>query len=221
RAGIQGVASPTPHFPQWRGTRIGVGSRHIPFTASLIHHNFAPPVKIGADAVPGAAPAEGIQIVGNRLQNDHGSAVRILHSRGVRILHNTFANYRPDEESGFNGSAIVVGSGSCDVVLEGNSILEASVGLAIGESGNAGYPPEKVVILRNFLQNPLTPEGLALDVVRGIDMRFYNNVVDRYADDIHAADGVRALSVANNLFLGGKTACVLPGGFPGGDPSCF
>src|SRR5262249_9795601 len=36
-----------------------------------------------------------------------------------------------------------------------------------------------------------------------------------------AADGVRALSVANNLFLGGKTACVLPGGFPVGDPSCF
>src|SRR5262249_26464875 len=66
-------------------------------------------------------------------------------------------------------------------------------------------------ILRNFFQNTLTPEGLAFDVVRGTDIRFYNNVVDRYADDVHVTAGVRSLSIANNLFLNAKMACVLPG----------
>jgi hypothetical protein len=208
-AGSSRITISNSHIHQSGGIQIEAATRDITITTSHIHHNFGTSVTIGADAGAGAGPAENVQIVGNRLQNDHGSALRILHSHGARILHNVFANYRPDEESEFNGTAIFVGSGSSDVQIEGNSILEASIGIAVGEARPAGAAPEKVVILRNFLQNTLTPEGVALDVVRGTDIRFYNSVVDRYTDDVHAADGVRALSVANNLFLGGKTACVL------------
>jgi len=207
-AGSSRITISNSHIHQSRGIEIEAATRDITITTSHIHHNFGTSLTVGI-AAPDAPPAEGIQIIGNRLQNDHGSALRLLHCYGARILYNTFANYRPDEESEFNGTAIFVGSGSSDVALEGNSILEASIGIAVGEVRSAGAPPEKVIVLRNFLQNTLTPEGLALDVVLGTDIRFYNNVVDRYADDVHAAAGVRALSVANNLFLGGKTACIL------------
>src|SRR6202040_342839 len=120
----------------------------------------------------GAPPAEAIEIVGNRFQNDHGSGLRILHSRGARVLHNTFANYRPDEESGSTGAALVVGAESTDSVLESNSFLEASIGLRVGESDAAGAPPREVAAQRNFFQNTLTPESLALDVRAGKDVHF-------------------------------------------------
>lgn len=212
-AGSARVKISNSHIHQSGGVEIEAGTRDITIIASHIHHNFGTSLTIGGGEEAGAPPAEAIEIVGNRFQNDHGSGLRILHSRGAHILHNTFANYRPDEESPSAGSAIVIGAGASDVLLEGNSILEASIGLRVGEAGFSGASPEQVVVQRNFFQNTLTPESLALDAAAGRDVQFYNNVVDSYSDDVHAAEGI-GLAVVNNLFLGATTALVFPGSVP-------
>jgi hypothetical protein len=199
------------HIHQATGVEIEAGTREITIIASHIHHNLGAAVVIGIPSSPGDLPAESIHILGNRFQNDHGGALRLLRCRGVQILRNTIANYRPDEESGFAGDAVAVESGSGEILIEGNSLLEASIGVRVGAPDSGGAAPEKVVIQRNFFQNLLTSQSVAFVVDSGRDVRFYNNVVDRYAEGFRAgAAGLRDLSVANNLFVGVKTAFVLP-----------
>ena len=71
-------------------------------------------------------------------------------------------------------------------------------------ASSPGPPPEKVVIQRSFFQNTLTPQGLALDVVAGNEIRFNNNVVDRYSDDVHVAEGVRGVFRSSTISFSGR-----------------
>jgi parallel beta helix pectate lyase-like protein len=205
-AGSSRIKISNSHIHQATGIRIDAGTRDVTIITSHVHHNFGAAVTIGTAASKDDPPAQEIRLIGNRFQNDHGGALKLLRCRGVQVLHNTIANYRPDEEEGFDGDAVAIDSEAADVVFEDNSVLESTVAIRIGGKEPGGKPPEKIVVQRSFFQNALTSESLALDVRQGRGVRFSNNVVDRYAKGFQAGKEVESLSIANNLFLGARTA---------------
>jgi hypothetical protein len=182
------------HIHQSNGIRIEAGTKRITLVNNHIHHNRSASVTIGGGAA--AAPAREITVVGNRIHNDRGPALDLSHCDGVTVSRNRLSNYRPDEENEFSGEAIRMRSGCRNVSFENNSVIEASTAIRL-EQG-----PEHIFLRRNYFENQLTKESTAVRIEQGRDIRFQNNVVNRYAEPFRiAASGVSDVSIANNLVL--------------------
>ena len=209
KAGSAGVTLTNCHIHQSKGVRIEAGTSRITLRNNHIHHNRAASVTVGggADSTP---PAREIAIEGNRIHNDHGPALDLSRCQGVTLARNRLSNYRPDPEEGTTGEAIVIRSGCRDVRFESNSVLEASFAVRIG--AGPGPAPERIFFSRNYFENQLTSDSTALLVEGGREIRFWNNVVNHYAEPFRiAAAGAPGGSVANNLVLQPTIAFRLPG----------
>ena len=78
-----------------------------------------------------------------------------------------------------------------------------------GDPSESGPPPE-IVFQRNYLENRLTPDSTGLRIERGEDVRFVNNVIDRYFEPFRLAPaGVERVSIANNLVIEPRIAFIL------------
>src|SRR5205085_9626879 len=103
-------------------------------------------------------PASEITLIGNRFHNDHGAAVEMSHAANVRLFRNRLSNYRPDEDDGSGGDAVLIGSGSADISLEENTILEATTAVHVGGGNESGAAPQHITVTRNYFENQLTPQ---------------------------------------------------------------
>ncbi len=197
------------HIHQSRGVRIEAGSSSATLVNNHIHHNRSASVSVGT----GEGTAQGVTIEGNRIHDDRGPAVDLTNCENVIVSRNRLSNYRlgDEEADDAGGEAVRVRAGCRDVTFENNSVLEATVALRIGDPEDARPdPPEKISIHHNYFENRLTAESAALRIDRGREVRFSNNVIDRYADPfVIAASGVQRVWIANNLVLEPKTAFTL------------
>ena len=202
-AGTTDVVLSNCHIHQSTGVRIERGSARITLVNNHVHHNRSSSVTVGAtapvDAADPAPPVRDLTISGNRIHNDRGAGLELSQCDDLKISGNRFSNYRPDEGRG--GAAIAVGEGCRSVRIESNSILEATVGVHVGDSPDRGAAPTRVVVQRNYLENRLTPDATAIQIDSGRDVRFANNVVDHYAEAFRVANGVDGVVIANNLVL--------------------
>jgi len=151
---------------------------------SHIHHNKGDSLRVAGSEV---------EIVGSRFHNDRGRGLVLEGCRGVRVRDSRFSNYRPGE--GRRGEAVVM-DGCSDVLFEGNAVLEATEGVAVRGG-------ERIDIFRNLFENRLTEEAVAFRVGGGRQVRFANNVVERYACLVRSEGSSRETEVlvANSLFL--------------------
>jgi hypothetical protein len=201
-AGSSKITLSNCHIHQSMGVRIESGASSVTLINNHIHHNRAASVTVGGG--PGVTPARDVSLLGNRIHNDHGAALVLSRCDGVSASRNRFSNYRPDEDDGSGGEAILLGT--CrNADIENNTILEATVAVHIGSASGA-EPPASVAFSRNFLQNTLTEKSTAFLIDSGASIRLNNNVIDRYAEAFRIGAGVKALTVANNLVLGPQTA---------------
>jgi hypothetical protein len=199
-AGASSVTLSNCHIHQSSGVRIESGASGIRLLNNHNHHKRSASVTVGGGDSPESA--HDISIVGNRIHNDRGPALDLSRCRGVAVSRNRLSNYRPDEDEGTGGEAVVVRSGSRDVTFSENTLLEASVAVRIGGDGDPSRPPQKILIHHNYLANRLTPTSTALWIDSGSEVRFVNNVVDRYAEPFRIASGnVSGAVIANNLVL--------------------
>ena len=209
RAGSSGITLSNCHIHQSTGVRIEAGVSRVTLLNNHIHHNRAASVTVGGGGA--GAPAREISIVGNRIHNDHGPALDLSRCDGVSVSRNRFSNYRPDPEEGATGEAIVVRSDCRDVTVDHNTVLEASLAVRIGAASDPGNASERISFYRNYFQNQLTAESTAVSIERARQVRFANNVIDRYAEPFRiAASGAEAISIANNLILRPTIAFRLP-----------
>lgn len=185
------------HIHQSSGIVVSGPSRGLVFTRNKIHHNFAGPITLAGRA---AGLVEDVVVSRNKLHNDEGPAVDMSAVRNVRLDMNKIYNYRP--AGGFSGTALRIGPDSRNVVVEGSFFAEATGGIRVGETG--AEPPADVMIRRNYFENRLTPDGVAVEIVAGRDVRVLNNTVNRYAEAFRGPSATGAgerLTVANNLVL--------------------
>jgi hypothetical protein len=205
-AGSSAVTLSNCHIHQSSGVEIDAGTRGVTLVNNHIHHNRTASVTVGKGS---GEAAQDIRLLGNRLHNDRGPALDLSNCRGLTIARNKLSNYRPGDATA--GEAIVVRSGCRDVSIEYNSVLEASVALRVGgDPSESGPAPRAIVLQRNYLENRLTPDSVGLRVERGEDVRFVNNVIDRYSEPILLAPaGVERVSIANNLVIEPRTAFTL------------
>jgi hypothetical protein len=188
------------HIHQSRGVRIDAGTQHVTLVNNHIHHNRGTSVTIGDGSA--TTPASEITLMGNRFHNDHGAAVEISHAANVRLFRNRVSNYRPDEDDGSGGDAILIGGGSSDISLEENSILESTTAIHVGGRNESGSAPHHITVTRNYFENQLTPESTTLRVDRGHHVAFESNVINRYADPFVVSTTEKgAVTIANNLVV--------------------
>ena len=195
--GSSRVTVSNSHIHQSSGVVVTGPAEGIVFTRNKIHHNFAGPITLAGGP---AGLVEDVVVSRNKFHNDAGPAVSMSAVRNVRLDTNKIYNYRPSGE--FAGTALRIGPDSRNVVVEGSFFAEATGGIRIGETGAA--PPTDVVIRRNYFENRLTPDGVAVEIVAGRDVRVLNNTVNRYAVAFRGPSGAGAgerLTVANNLVL--------------------
>ena len=208
--GTARVTLSNSHIHQSQGVRIEAGSSSATLVNNHIHHNRSASVSIGTGE---AGTAQGITIEGNRIHNDRGPALDLANCEKVTVSRNRLSNYRlgDEEEEDAGGEAVRLRAGSRDVTFESNSVLEATVAVRIGDPEDARPdPPEKIFLHHNYFENRLTAESTALRIDHARDVRFYNNVIDRYADPfVIAASGVQRVWIANNLVLEPKRAFTL------------
>lgn len=209
-AGSSRVTLSNCHIHQSRGVRIEAGSSSVTLVNNHIHHNRSASVSVG---VGEAGTAQDIAIEGNRIHNDRGPALDLADCGKVTVSRNRLSNYRlgDEEEEGAGGEAVRVRAGCRDVTFESNTVLEATVAVRIGDPEDPRPDPaEQISFHHNYFENRLTAESTALRIDRGRDVRFYNNVIDRYAEPfVIAASGVQRVWIANNLILAPKSAFTL------------
>ena len=195
------------HIHHSSGVRIEAGTSEITLINNHLHHNHAASLSIGSG--PAGPPARAIRLLGNRVNNDRGPALDLARCQDVSVLRNRFSNYRPDEDSGKGGQAIIVGA--CGgVVFEGNSVLEATVGVRLAGGPSGERPVGRVDFRRNYFENHLTAESTAFDIATSAPVRIWNNVIDHYAVPFRLAGDASGASIANNLIVAPQTAFSLP-----------
>ncbi len=198
------------HIHQSNGVRIDAGTSSVTLVNNHIHHNRAASVTVGDGE--SEEPARAVTLEGNRIHNDRGPGLDLARCEKVIVSRNRFSNYRPGEEEDekSEGEAVRVRSACRDVEFERNSVLESTVGVRIGDAGEAQpEPPEQISFHHNYFENRLTPDSTAFRLDRGSDLRVYNNVIDRYAEPFVIAPGVQRAWIANNLVLAPRNAFTL------------
>jgi Right handed beta helix region len=191
--GASDIAVTNSHIHHSGGIRVEAGAARIQLLNNHIHHNRASGIGVGE--------AREITIAGNRIHNDNGPAVDVTGGAGIAIAGNRLWNCSP--------SAIRLAGGAHDVAVEHNAVVEATT--AVDAAG-----AERVALRRNYFENRLTGGSTALLLGRARQIRFHNNVVNRYTTPLRAAGSdASQVTVANNLFAGAA------GGWSPAPPAVF
>jgi len=183
--GASDVTISNSHIHHSGGVAID-GAARIRLLNNHVHHNRASGVAV--------AGAREITISGNRIHNDRDSAIAVSCGSGVSIAHNRIWNAAPAAISMECGSAAVKAAAEPPHSIEQNAIIEATI--AIRLNGTEG-----VAIRRNYFENLLTTGSTALLLGNAREIRFHNNVVNRYSAPVRVTSSAAGVSVANNLFL--------------------
>lgn len=203
-AGSARVKITNSHIHQTGGIRIEAGSRDIELHGNKVHHNLDASLRI----VPGSGDkaVENLSVAKNKFHNDKGPALDLSNCRGARIAGNKIYNYRPGEAS--RGEAMRLGRGASDVIIEGNYFAEATVGVRADGVSEA-------LLLRNYFENFLSEESVAIEIAAGRNIRVWNNTIAHYAVGIRlsaVSPAVTEVRVANNLILDASAFSIhLPG----------
>jgi hypothetical protein len=164
--------------------------------------SYNPAGSVRVDAANGEPEAKDLSFEDNSIHDDGGPALAFLGGEQVRITGNTIF-YGAQTRAKSRG---IVLEGARGVVIEGNHIADASVAIRVGFADPKGDPfvaARDVSIARNDIENAL-PQGTAIDIESGSNVRVTNNVLERYADAIMvfgAPPQTQSVSVANNLVL--------------------
>jgi nitrous oxidase accessory protein NosD len=185
------------------GIEVHTGTHDISLIRNHVHHNTNGSIKVIAEDP--AQRIENLQIVDNKIHDDHGSAIDVSAVRGARIATNKIYNYRPGGQ--YNGAAITIGPDVFKAAIEENHIAEATIGIEVGAGSTGegnGDRIQHVFVHRNYMENRLTADSTGIVAESGRGIHVFNNIVDHYATGLRLRGGrsQRAgTAVANNVFI--------------------
>jgi parallel beta-helix repeat protein len=141
----------------------GVGLQavsNVTVRGCYIHHNSGDGVQSHTSDFPGnTLRARNVLIEGNRIENNGENGVDIKSTHGIIVRGNSMAGYRA--AGGGEGIAIEVQYDAQDVLISGNRITDAAMGIELtrGRKDGSDYPalPRRVRIAGNLIY------GLILD----------------------------------------------------------
>jgi nitrous oxidase accessory protein NosD len=157
------------------GVVIAPTSRDITVRGNDIHDNSGDSVQcLGPEGFSNNAPARGVLIEDNRMYNNRENAVDIKTCHDVTVRGNRMHGFAKSSTS--RGEALVVHYSAKNILVEDNDISNASLGVAVG-GNRVGAPPTNVSIRRNRIHGLKTPEGSAIRIENGSDVRVLHNTL--------------------------------------------
>ncbi|MFP2910316.1 nitrous oxide reductase family maturation protein NosD [Pyxidicoccus sp. 3LFB2] len=157
------------------GVVIAPTSRDITVRGNDIHDNSGDSVQcLGPEGYSNNAPARGVLIEDNRMYNNRENAVDIKTCHDVTVRGNRMHGFAKSSTS--RGEALVVHYSAKNVIVEDNDISNASLGVAVG-GNRVGAPPTNVSVRRNRIHGLKTPEGSAIRIENGADVRVLHNTI--------------------------------------------
>lgn len=167
------------HFAQGstdsHGVVIAPSSRDITVRGNDIHDNSGDSVQcLGPEGFSSATPARGVLIEDNHLHDNRENAVDIKTCHDVTVRGNRMHGFAKSTTS--RGEALVVHYSARNVVVEDNDVSDAGLGIAVG-GNRVGPPPTNVSIRRNRIHGLRTPEGSAIRIENGVDVRVLHNTI--------------------------------------------
>ncbi|WP_338865121.1 right-handed parallel beta-helix repeat-containing protein [Myxococcus stipitatus] len=195
------------HFAQGandsHGIVIAPTSRDITVRGNDIHDNSGDSVQcLGPEGFSNDTPASGVLVENNRMYDNRENAVDIKTCHNVTVRGNTLHGFARTATA--RGEAIVVHYSAKNVTIEDNDISNASMGVSVG-GNRVGAPPTNVSVRRNRIHDLKMPEGSAIRVENGNDVRVLHNTVtgtNGFALVVgHGTGGASSnVVVRNNLF---------------------
>ncbi|WP_426745710.1 right-handed parallel beta-helix repeat-containing protein [Myxococcus faecalis] len=181
-AGARGVTIENNHIHHFaqgstdsHGVVIAPTSKNITVRGNDIHDNSGDSVQcLGPEGFSNDAPAAGVLIEGNDMYDNRENAVDIKTCHDVTVRGNRMHGFTKSATS--RGEAIVVHYSAKNIIIEDNDISQSSLGVAIG-GNRLNAPPTNVSIRRNRIFNLKTPEGSAIRIENGVDVRVLHNTV--------------------------------------------
>jgi hypothetical protein len=184
------------------GIEIAAGAREIHLMNNRLHSNPSGSIRIDG--------ASNVELVGNTIHDDRSTAIDVIKATRLRIVNNTLS-----DSSGLSSTHGIVLDEVDDAIVRSNHVSNYAVAISVGRSDEKEQSVRRanhITIDHNDLETA-TATGVALDIEAGNDIRFVNNVVERYADGILVLgrrETTKNVVVANNIVLGiSRTAFVL------------
>ncbi|NTX01438.1 nitrous oxide reductase family maturation protein NosD [Myxococcus sp. CA040A] len=157
------------------GVVIAPTSKDITVRGNDIHDNSGDSVQcLGPEGFSNDAPASGVLIEANHMYDNRENAVDIKTCHDVTVRGNRMHGFTKSSTS--RGEAVVVHYSAKNVVLEDNDISDAALGIAVG-GNRVGAPPTNISVRRNRVHSLKMPEGSAIRIENGVDVRVLHNTV--------------------------------------------
>ncbi|MFP2929782.1 right-handed parallel beta-helix repeat-containing protein, partial [Pyxidicoccus sp. 3LG] len=181
-AGATGVTIEDNHIHHFargsddsHGVVVAPTSRDITVRGNDIHDNSGDSVQcLGPEGFSNATPAKGVLIEDNHMYDNRENAVDIKTCHDVTVRGNRMHGFAKSSTS--RGEALVVHYSAKNVIVEDNDISNASLGIAVG-GNRVNAPPTNVSVRRNRIHGLKTPEGSAIRIENGIDVRVLHNTI--------------------------------------------
>jgi len=209
-SGAQGVTIQNNHIHDFNqgssdshGIVIAPTSRDITVRGNDIHGNSGDSVQcLGPEGFSNDTPAKGVLVEDNHLHDNRENAIDIKTCHDVTVRNNRMHGFTQSSTS--RGEAVVVHYSAKNVVLENNDISDAALGIAVG-GNRVNAPPTNISVRRNRIHGLKTPEGSAIRIENGVDVRVLHNTVtgtEGFALVVGHGTGGDSTRVAvrNNLF---------------------
>ncbi|MBU8897649.1 right-handed parallel beta-helix repeat-containing protein [Corallococcus sp. M34] len=199
------------------GIVITPTSRDITVRDNDIHDNSGDSVQcLGPEGFSNDTPAQGVLIENNHLHDNRENATDIKTCHDVTVRGNRMHGFRNSTTS--RGEAVVVHYSAKNVVVENNDISDTSIGVAVG-GNRVGPPPNNIRVQRNRIHGVVAPEGSAIRIENGTDVRVLNNTVtdvEGFALVVgHGTGGASTNVTARNNIFAARNAMSLGGQAPG------
>ncbi|MCP3103863.1 right-handed parallel beta-helix repeat-containing protein [Myxococcus sp. K15C18031901] len=209
-SGARGVTLENNHIHDFdqgstdsHGIVIAPTSQDITVRGNDIHGNSGDSVQcLGPEGFSNDTPAKGVLIEDNHLHDNRENAVDLKTCHDVTVRNNRMHGFTKSSTS--RGEAVVVHYSAKNVVLEGNDISDAALGIAVG-GNRVDAPPTNISVRRNRIHGLKMPEGSAIRIENGVDVRVLHNTVtgtEGFALVLGHGTGGDSTRVAvrNNLF---------------------
>ncbi|WP_163862656.1 right-handed parallel beta-helix repeat-containing protein [Myxococcus eversor] len=186
------------------GVVIAPTSKNITVRGNDIHDNSGDSVQcLGPEGFSNDAPASGVLIEDNDMYDNRENAVDLKTCHDVTVRGNRMHGFTKSTTS--RGEAVVVHYSAKNIILEDNDISDAALGIAVG-GNRVGAPPTNVSVRRNRIHSLKMPEGSAIRIENGVDVRVLHNTVTGtkgFALVLGHGTGGDSTNVAvrNNLFV--------------------
>ena len=157
------------------GVVIAPTSRDITVRGNDIHDNSGDSVQcLGPEGFSNNTPARGVLIEDNHMHDNRENAVDIKTCHDVTVRRNRMHGFVKSSTS--RGEALVVHYSAKNILVEDNDISSTSLGIAVG-GNRVGAPPTHVSIRRNRIHGLRMPEGSAIRIENGSDVRVLHNTI--------------------------------------------